>query len=146
MRLWETGHHLNTKTVFPGMWSSVIKMRWPWDRLIFIMEIPIPVRRHPYIMRAPSSTLTKVEHVWFWTHKEHPEGWTLQYLPKYFGKRDSGISQMHGICAYLGCSFSFICFFSHENSRLDPFTHKYQQKPRVLWYASTFTRNMKPIF
>ena len=31
---------LNVKTVFPGQGISIIKIRWSWDRLIFIMGIP----------------------------------------------------------------------------------------------------------
>ena len=34
----EPGPHLNIKIVFPGMGISIIKMRRPWDGLIFINE------------------------------------------------------------------------------------------------------------
>ena len=33
------GLHLNIKTVFPGMWIPIIKIRWLSDHLIFIMGI-----------------------------------------------------------------------------------------------------------
>ena len=44
-----TGSRLNIKTVFPGMEFSIIKIRRSWDSLIFIMGIPIMVRRRLYI-------------------------------------------------------------------------------------------------
>ena len=34
----DPGPRFNTKAIFPGIW-------WWWDRLIFIMEIPILIRR-----------------------------------------------------------------------------------------------------
>ena len=43
------GLRLNIKTVFPGMGVSIINIRRSWDRLIFIMGIPILVRLHLYI-------------------------------------------------------------------------------------------------
>ena len=45
---------LNIKMVFPSMGISIIVIRWSWDRLIFIMGIPILVRWHHYIETAPS--------------------------------------------------------------------------------------------
>ena len=39
----------NIKTVFPYMGNSIIKIRWPWDSLFFIMGIPV---RHLYIETA----------------------------------------------------------------------------------------------
>ena len=45
--------HLNIKMVFSGMDISIIKTRQSWDCLIFIMEIPIPLRQHVYIETAP---------------------------------------------------------------------------------------------
>ena len=36
------------------MGISIVKMRWPWDSLIFITGIPILVRRHLYIEMAPA--------------------------------------------------------------------------------------------
>ena len=40
---------LSQYKVFPGMGISIIKIRWPQDHLILIMEIPILVRWHLYI-------------------------------------------------------------------------------------------------
>ena len=42
-------------TVFPGMVIPDIKIRRSQDRLIFIMRIPIPIRRHFYIETVPRS-------------------------------------------------------------------------------------------
>ena len=44
---------LKIKTVCPGMGISIIKIRRSWDSLIFIMRIPIPVRRRLCIEMAP---------------------------------------------------------------------------------------------
>ena len=41
--------HLNVNIVFPGMVISIIKIKWSWDHLIFIMRIPVLVRQHFYI-------------------------------------------------------------------------------------------------
>ena len=40
-------------TVFPCIGISIEKIRRSWDRLIFIISIPIPIRRHLYIEVAP---------------------------------------------------------------------------------------------
>ena len=40
------GRRFNIITVFPRMGISIIRIRRSWDRLIFIMWITIPVRRH----------------------------------------------------------------------------------------------------
>ena len=50
---WKMFSNLNIMAVFPGMGISMIKMRWSWDQLIFIMRNPILVRRHLYIEMAP---------------------------------------------------------------------------------------------
>ena len=59
----------NIKTVFPGMRISMLKIRRSWDRLIFIMGIPILVRRHLYIETAKywlvHSYLSAL-HNWHW--------------------------------------------------------------------------------
>ena len=47
-----TGPCLNIKTVFLGMRISIIKIRWWWDCLIFIMGILIP-RKTIFILRQP---------------------------------------------------------------------------------------------
>ena len=49
-----TGPHLNIKMVYPGMGIPIIKIRWSWDHLIFIMGIPIPGKMVFYI-ETPSS-------------------------------------------------------------------------------------------
>ena len=36
--------HLNIRTTFPGIEISIIKIRWLWDRLIFIKGIQILIR------------------------------------------------------------------------------------------------------
>ena len=40
--------HHNTKNIFLRIWISIIKIRWSWDHLIFIMETPILVKRYVY--------------------------------------------------------------------------------------------------
>ena len=50
----ESRARLNTKTVFPCIGISIVKIKRSWDRLIFITGIPIPVRRHLKIDTAPS--------------------------------------------------------------------------------------------
>ena len=47
------GPHLNIKTIFPGMETIIIKIRWSWECLIFIMGIPILIRLHLYIETGP---------------------------------------------------------------------------------------------
>ena len=42
------------KTVFPGMEIYIIKLRWLWDCLSFIMGIPILVRHNLYIEIDPN--------------------------------------------------------------------------------------------
>ena len=49
----ESRVRLDTKTVFPCIGISIVKIKRSWDRLIFITGIPIPVR-HLYIDTAPS--------------------------------------------------------------------------------------------
>ena len=49
----ESGPQLNIKTVFSGMRILIIKIRQSPDRLIFIMGIPILVRRHLYTEMGP---------------------------------------------------------------------------------------------
>ena len=46
------GPRLNIKTVFPAKVISVTKIPRSWDDLIFMMEIPILVRRH-HLLRWP---------------------------------------------------------------------------------------------
>ena len=48
---------LNICTVFPAMGISIIKIRRSWDRLIFIMGIPILVRQQFYTEAAPLSLI-----------------------------------------------------------------------------------------
>ena len=48
---------LNIKTVFPGIATHVIKMRRSSDRLVSMMGISIPARRHLYIEPPPGSQL-----------------------------------------------------------------------------------------
>ena len=42
----QSGPQLKITTVYPGMGVSILKIKRSWDRLIFIMGIPIPVRQH----------------------------------------------------------------------------------------------------
>ena len=58
------GFILNMKTVFPGMGNSFKKIGRSWDRHIFIMGIPIPVRRNLYIETGPRILLwvRSIEH------------------------------------------------------------------------------------
>ena len=49
---WLPRPHLNIKIVFQAMGISIIKIRWLWDHLIFIMGMPI-LERHLYIETAP---------------------------------------------------------------------------------------------
>ena len=46
--------------VFPGMMISIIKMRQLWDRLIFIMGIPMQVHYNDVIMGAIASQITSL--------------------------------------------------------------------------------------
>ena len=50
-----SGPHLNIKMVFPGIWISILKIRQSWNRLIFIMGIPILLRWYLYIEMGPWS-------------------------------------------------------------------------------------------
>ena len=49
----------NMKTVFPVIGIYIINIRRSWDRLIFIMDIPILVKRHVYIEPGPDEWWTK---------------------------------------------------------------------------------------
>ena len=54
--LWHSkqpGPRFNIATIFPGVWIPVIKIRWSWDCLIFMIGTPTLVRRHVYIETAP---------------------------------------------------------------------------------------------
>ena len=51
----ESGPGFNIKTFFPGIGIPIIKRRRSWDRLLFIMGIPILARQHLYIVTAPCS-------------------------------------------------------------------------------------------
>ena len=42
-----TGSNCNIKTIFPGRRIAIVKIRWSWDCLIFIMGILIFVIWHP---------------------------------------------------------------------------------------------------
>ena len=48
--LFQNKDHLSE---FPNMGIPIIKVRWSWDHLIFIIEIPILVRWHLCIEMAP---------------------------------------------------------------------------------------------
>ena len=53
--LWDPGSRLIIKTIFLGMGISIIKIRWSWDHIIFIMGIPLACRverRHLYIKQS----------------------------------------------------------------------------------------------
>ena len=58
----------NIKTIFPGIRIHVKQIRQSWDHLIFIMGIPILVRRHLYNEMAPRVSLAV------------PYNWTLLYF------------------------------------------------------------------
>ena len=45
---WRTEAHLNINTVFLRYGIPMLKIRWPWDRLIFNMGIAKLVRQHLY--------------------------------------------------------------------------------------------------
>ena len=62
---WKSGACLYIKTVFHGMGISTIKMRRSSDPLIFIMGIPILVRRHLYIETAPGRVPTSICCIFF---------------------------------------------------------------------------------
>ena len=48
---------------FPGMEIPMLRIRRSWDRLIFIMGIPILVRRHP-ILRRPLDYNNYLNNYW----------------------------------------------------------------------------------
>ena len=77
------GPRLNIKRVFLGMGIPMLKIRWLWERLIFIMGIPILVRQRLYIEKVPrcfvatllplynspwASTICYKEYIWFVMH------------------------------------------------------------------------------
>ena len=51
------GPRFNIKTAFPGMEISIMKLIWSWDRLIFIMGIPLLVRQCLCTQRPPGRRL-----------------------------------------------------------------------------------------
>ena len=57
------GPRLNRDTIFPGMEISIMKIRRPWDPLIFIMGIPIMV----FILRRPLGMTTWLFHNRWWS-------------------------------------------------------------------------------
>ena len=46
-------HRLNIKTVFPGLWIPVLKIRRAWDLRIITMWFPMLIRRRLYIEMFP---------------------------------------------------------------------------------------------
>ena len=42
------------KTIFPGLWTPIKKIRRPWYHIICIMRIPLLVTRYLYIETGPS--------------------------------------------------------------------------------------------
>ena len=47
-----SGPHFNIMTMFPCKGSPIIRIRQPWDHLIFITEYSILIREHLYIEMA----------------------------------------------------------------------------------------------
>ena len=56
----EPGPCLNIKTVFLAMKIFIIQIKWSWDLLIFIMVIPILVRRYLYDETVPRTTCISI--------------------------------------------------------------------------------------
>ena len=63
LRMWRPGLIFNIKTIFLGIIGiPIIKMRWSWDRVIFIMRIPVLIRWYFYsemTLTAPSHYLNR---------------------------------------------------------------------------------------
>ena len=74
-----TGHRLNINIIFPRYGDSHVKIRWPQDRLMFNMGIPILVRWHLYLRRPPGYILTSIQ----CTLTHWPLGDWTQILYKY---------------------------------------------------------------
>ena len=55
----DTGHSLNIEIVFPDMGISTIDIRRSWNRLIFIMQIPLLARRYLNTETGTMSLLPK---------------------------------------------------------------------------------------
>ena len=51
------GTLFNIKPAFPGMGIPIIKIRWSWDHLIFMMGIPIYIETGPWWCKYASSQL-----------------------------------------------------------------------------------------
>ena len=70
----------NIKIVFAGMKISIIKIRRSWNRALYIMEIPIPVRRHLYTAAAPGRhSLRHPSMAWYILHINHVSGY-IDYI------------------------------------------------------------------
>ena len=72
------------KLIFRGIKVVIIKIRRPWDRPIFIMGIPILVRRYLRIKTATSiPLLTDHDDVFKWKHfpRHWPFVWEIHRLP-----------------------------------------------------------------
>ena len=55
--LFGTRTHFNTKTIFPGMETPRLTIRWSRDHLVFNTGIPILVRQHLYAARLSATTV-----------------------------------------------------------------------------------------
>ena len=45
--------HFNIRNIFPGLGIPILKKKWSWDCLSFVMEIPMLVRQHLYTEMIP---------------------------------------------------------------------------------------------
>ena len=50
---WQRQHGTHFNTLFSGIGIPITKIRWSWDHLIFVMEIPIPVTWHLHTETVP---------------------------------------------------------------------------------------------
>ena len=54
--IWQTGGWINIKMMSYWYRDYIIKMRWSWDRLIFIMGIPMLIRLSLYWISPPGQS------------------------------------------------------------------------------------------
>ena len=65
------GPYLNMKTILPDVRIPIIKIRHLWDRLIFIMSIPILVWWCFYIQMALSKLPNSERRLEIWNHQSY---------------------------------------------------------------------------
>ena len=93
-------HRFNTNTVFAGIWMPITKIGGSWDRLVLIMEIPIPAIKRFYSETTPRCWCSTFHArgsqsaLNFWTCRIHPRNarpwFNIKMLSDHYRKSHCG--------------------------------------------------------